>query len=145
MSDEQVSPDPTSPDLQGRLVGSRRSIESLAHRFRRVALSPSCLGPRVAAEAPEERDAFTVGEEILAIPSSGLEPSQVFSLAMDRVARVLTADRAMLFTWDALASRLVPRAGRGFRRDDLETISLKAAGRLVGYAFHDYSLHRGSR
>src|SRR5437899_2073390 len=132
MSDEQVSPDPTSPDLHGALVEIRRSIESLAHRFRRAALSPSSLGPRVAAEAPEERDAFTVGEEILAIPSSGLEPSQVFSLAMDRVARVLTADRAMLFTWDALASRLVPRAGRGFRRDDLETISIKAGDVLVG-------------
>ncbi|PYM45390.1 MAG: hypothetical protein DME16_17710 [Candidatus Rokuibacteriota bacterium] len=144
MSDEQVSPDPTSPDLHGALVEIRRSIESLAHRFRRVALSPSSLGPRVAAEAPEERDAFTVGEEILAIPSSGLEPSQVFSLAMDRVARVLTADRAMLFTWDALASRLVPRAGRGFRRDDLETISIKAGEGLVGQAFQDERLTRVS-
>jgi signal transduction histidine kinase/ActR/RegA family two-component response regulator len=144
MSDEQVSPDPTSQDLHGALVEIRRSIESLAHRFRRVALSPSSLGPRVAAEAPEERDAFTVGEEILAIPSSGLEPSQVFSLAMDRVARVLTADRAMLFTWDALASRLVPRAGRGFRRDDLETISIKAGEGLVGQAFQDERLTRVS-
>src|SRR5438874_1199434 len=52
MSDEQVSPDPTSPDLHGALVEIRRSIESLAHRFRRAALSPSSLGPRVAAEAP---------------------------------------------------------------------------------------------
>src|SRR5438552_790535 len=144
MSDEQVSPDPTSPDLHGALVEIRGSIESLAHRFRRVALSPSSLGPRVAAEATEERDAFTVGEEILAIPSSGLEPSQVFSLAMDRVARVLTADRAMLFTWDALASRLVPRAGRGFRRDDLETISIKAGEGLVGQAFQDERLTRVS-
>src|SRR5437667_10490907 len=143
MSDEQVSPDPTSPDLHGALVEIRRSIESLAHRFRRVALSPSSLGPRVAAEAPEERDAFTVGEEILAIPPSRLEPSQVFSLAMDRVARVL-ADRAMLFTWDALASRLVPRAGRGFRRDDLETISIKAGEGLVGQAFQDERLTRVS-
>src|SRR5439155_21750436 len=103
MSDEQVSPDPTSPDLHGALVEIRRSIESLAHRFRRVALSPSSLGPRGAAEATEERDAFTVGEEILAIPSGGLEPSQVVSLAMARVARVLTAGRSLHVCWVALA------------------------------------------
>src|SRR3982075_1207525 len=130
MSDEQVSPDPTSQDLHGALVEIRRSIESLAHRFRRGALLSSSLGPRVAAEASEERDALTVGEEILAIPSSGLEPSQVFSLAMDRVARVLTADRAMLFTWNALASRLVPRAGRGVLPDDPGTISDRKSHRL---------------
>src|SRR3989442_15543824 len=121
MSDEQVSPDPTSQDLHGALVEIRRSIESLAHQFRRAALSSSSRGPGVAVEAPEARDVLTVGEEILAIPSSGLEPSQVFSLAMDRVARVLTADRAMLFTWDALASRLVPRAGPVCRRYRPET------------------------
>ena len=142
MSDEQVSPEPTPPSLHGALLEIRRSIESLADRLRRIELPSASPAPRAAAEAAEERDALTVGEEILAIPSRGLEPSQVFSLAMDRVARLLTADRAMLFTWEAEASRLVPRAGRGFRRDDLDSISIKAGEGLVGQAFQDERLAR---
>jgi signal transduction histidine kinase len=138
MSDEQASPDTVPQGLRDALGEIRRSIDSLADRLNRMETPVAT----VAVLPAEERDALAAGQEILAIPSGDLDASQVFSLAMDKVARLLTADRAMLFTWEAESSRLVPRAGRGFRRDDLDTISVKAGEGLVGQAFQDERLSR---
>ncbi len=54
---------------------------------------------------------------------------------MDRVSRLLAADRALLFVLDDTTGRLVPRSGRGFRRDDLETVVLDPGEGLVGRVF----------
>jgi len=63
---------------------------------------------------------------------------------MDRVARLLSADRAMLFVWDEETSSLMARAGRGFRRDDLDTISIKSGAGLIGQAFQNEDIERTS-
>jgi signal transduction histidine kinase len=162
MSDERTSPDSSAQILKDSLDEIRQSLDALADRLQRLEAapggSPSTPGVTRAdsppadsppadsppADSPDGRDALSVGQEILAIPSSGLEPAQVFSLAMDRVARLLFADRAMLFVWEPDGSRLVARAGRGFRRDDLETISIKAGDGLVGQAFQDEQILRSS-
>ncbi len=152
MSDEQSSPDSAARILPDILSEIRQSLDVLADRLHRLEAVPgaSPSPPRVTpaegphVEKPEERDTLSVGQEILAIQSSGLEPAQVFSLAMDRVARLLSADRAMLFVWEPEGSRLVARAGRGFRRDDLETISIKAGDGMVGQAFQDERIQRSS-
>ena len=133
--------------LRDSLGEIRRSVDALAehlHRLdaERAPISPASRPP--PADTAEEVDALSVGREILAIPSSGLEPAQVFSLAMDRVARLLSADRAMLFVWEAESSSLLARAGRGFRRDDLETISIKAGDGLIGQAFQNEEIERSS-
>jgi len=157
MSDEQPSPESGAQVLRDSLGEIRQSLEALADRVHRLEAVPggSPPAPRVTsaesppadappADTPKDRDALSVGQEILAIPSAGLEPAQVFSLAMDRVARLLSADRAMLFVWEPEGSRLVARSGRGFRRDDLETISIKAGDGLVGQAFQDEQILRSS-
>jgi signal transduction histidine kinase len=157
MSDEQPSPESGAQVLRDSLGEIRQSLDALANRVHRLEAVPggSPPAPRVTpaesppaetppAETPKDRDALSVGQEILAIPSAGLEPAQVFSLAMDRVARLLSADRAMLFVWEPEGSRLVARSGRGFRRDDLETISIKAGDGLVGQAFQDEQILRSS-
>ena len=152
MSDEQPSPESGAQVLRDSLGEIRQSLDALADRLQRLEAVPggSPPAPRVPpaesppADTPNDRDALSVGQEILAIPSSGLEPAQVFSLAMDRVARLLSADRAMLFVWEPEGSRLVARAGRGFRRDDLETISIKAGDGLVGQAFQDEQILRSA-
>jgi len=157
MSDERPSPDSSAQVLRDSLAEIRQSLDALADRLQRLEAAPSGSPPTLGvtpadrrpadsppADTPDARDALSVGQEILAIPSSGLEPAQVFSLAMDRVARLLSADRAMLFVWEPDGSRLVARAGRGFRRDDLETISIKAGDGLVGQAFQDEKILRSS-
>ena len=162
MSDEQPSPESGAQVLRDSLGEIRQSLDALADRLQRLEAVPggSPSAPRVTpaesppadtppadtppADTPNDRDALSVGQEILAIPSSGLEPAQVFSLAMDRVARLLSADRAMLFLWEPEGSRLVARAGRGFRRGDLETISIKAGDGLVGQAFQDEQIRRSA-
>jgi len=150
MSDEQLFPDSDAKVLPNILSEVRQSLHALADRLHRLEaiVGPSPSPPPIPpaegshVEQTEKRDPLSVGQEILAIPSSGLEPAQVFSLAMDRVARLLSADRAMLFVWEPEGSRLVARAGRGFRRDDLETISIKAGDGIVGQAFHDERILR---
>jgi signal transduction histidine kinase len=156
MSDERPSPDSSAQVLRDSLGEIRQSLDALAGRLQRLEAAPSGSPPTpgvtpadrppadTPADTPDDRDALSVGQEILAIPSSGLEPAQVFSLAMDRVARLLSADRAMLFVWEPDGSRLVARAGRGFRRDDLESVSIKAGDGLVGQAFQDEQILRSS-
>jgi signal transduction histidine kinase/CheY-like chemotaxis protein len=153
MSDRQPSPESSAHGPPDTLSEIRQSLDSLVDRLHRLEAAPggSPSSPRVTPagewveeSTPGSRDALSVGQEILAIPSSGLEQTQIFSLAMDRVARLLSTDRAMLFVWESESSRLVARAGRGFRRDDLETISIKAGDGIVGRAFHDERILRSS-
>jgi signal transduction histidine kinase len=147
MSEESSSSDTSGYVLRDSLGEIRRSLGALAEYFHRLdaeraPISPA--SPPSPADSVEGHDALSVGREILAIPSSGLEPAQVFSLAMDRVTRLLLADRAMLFVWDEERSCLLARAGRGFRRDDLETISIKAGDGLIGQAFQNEEIERSS-
>src|SRR5262245_26985875 len=140
MSEELPSSEAGGDVLRTSLGEIRQSLDAIAehvHRLEveRVTSAPPSRPP--ASESSEERDARSVGQEILAIPSAGLEPAQVFSLAMDRVARLLSADRAMLFVWEPDSVCLRARAGRGFRRDDLDTISIKAGEGLIGQAFQN--------
>jgi signal transduction histidine kinase len=152
MSEKRPSPDSDAQALRDSVGEIRQSLDALAGRLHRLeaaagaSLSPTRAAPaRIhSADIPDVRDGLAVGQEILAIPSSGLAPAQVFSLAMDRVARLLSADRAMLFVWEPDRSRLAARAGQGFRCDDLETISIKAGDGLVGQAFQDEQIVRSS-
>ena len=95
------------------------------------------LGGGPSPELHPDRDAraLDIFQEILSVPPLGLPPGELFGLAMDRVSRLLAADRALLFVLDDTTGRLVPRSGRGFRRDDLETVVLDPGEGLVGRVF----------
>lgn len=95
------------------------------------------LGDGPGSEAQTDRDAHALDifQEVLSVPPLGLPPGELFGLAMDRVSRLLAADRALLFILDDTTGRLVPRSGRGFRRDDLETVVLDPGEGLVGRVF----------
>lgn len=90
-------------------------------------------GPEPQA-APDEQ-ALAIFQEILSVPPLGLPPGELFGLAMDRVSRLLAADRALLFVQDAATGRLTARSGRGFRRDDMESVALGPGEGLVGRVF----------
>ena len=147
MSEELPLPEVGGDVLRSSLGEIRQSLDAIAEHVQRLEAdrAPAAPAPRPpVSESPDERDALSVGQEILAIPSAGLEPAQVFSLAMDRVARLLSADRAMLFVWEQDSVCLRARAGRGFRRDDLDTISIKAGEGLIGQAFQNEGIERSS-
>jgi signal transduction histidine kinase len=147
MSEEQPYSDQRGDVLRDFLGEMRHNLAALAEHFQRLGVERPSAPPVPRSPLPdvsEERDPLSVGQEILAIPSAGLEPAQVFSLAMDRVARLLSADRSMLFVWEEGSSCLRARAGRGFRRDDLATISIKAGDGLVGQAFQNEGIERSS-
>lgn len=76
-------------------------------------------------------------QEILSVLSPGLGPGELYTLAMDRVSRVLAADRAVLFVAGAGGGRLVPRSAQGFRRDDMDTISIQPGEGIVGRVFKE--------
>jgi GAF domain-containing protein len=88
-------------------------------------------------ELQPDRDAHALDifQEILSVPPLGLPPVELFGLAMDRVSRLLAADRTLLFVLDDATGRLVPRSGRGFRRDDMESVALAPGEGLVGRVF----------
>jgi signal transduction histidine kinase len=146
MSDEQPASDSSGQHvLRDSLEEIRQSLDSLVSRFQKLeahrVTAPSTARP---SDSRDPDGVLSLGREILAIPSAGLEPAEVFSLAMDRIARLLSADRAMLFVWEEENSSLMARAGRGFRRDDLDTISIKAGNGLIGQAFQNEDIERSS-
>ena len=92
-------------------------------------------GPDPAAHPDRDAHALDIFQEVLSVPPLGLPPGELFGLAMDRVSRLLAADRALLFVVDDTTGRLTPRSARGFRRDDLETVVLDPGEGLVGRVF----------
>ena len=103
------------------------ALESLRERLGDGALTEQHAG---AAE-----HALDIFQEILSVPPLGLPPGELFGLALDRVSRLLAADRTMIFVPDGATGRLVPRSGRGVRRDDMESLSLEPGRGLVGRVF----------
>jgi signal transduction histidine kinase len=90
---------------------------------------------RRETEAGRDEHALDIFQEILSVPPLGLPPGELFGLALDRVSRLLAADRTVLFVRDDGTGRLIPRSGRGFRRDDIESLALEPGEGLVGRVF----------
>lgn len=116
-----------------------RALEGLRDRIRRLEIGeasatgePDPSGEVVLGVDPQ---ALAATQEILTVPTSGLSPAEVFGLVMDRAARLLDADRAMLFVLDPERAALVPTAARGFRRDDLGGLSVPPGEGVIGRAF----------
>jgi len=92
------------------------------------------------AERPgAERDehALAIFQEVLSVPPLGLPPGELFALAVDRLSRLLAADRAVLFVLDEASGRLVPRSVRGFRREELEHLAIEPGEGLIGRVFRE--------
>ena len=132
MTDERLSGGPDGGLLDAALSDLARSIEALRRLLRQS--EESRLHDTAQASSAQDRT-LAVVEEILAISSTGLEPHELFTLAIDRIARLVGADRVMLFVADG--HRLRPRSARGFRRTDLDSIELDAGEGLVGRAFSE--------
>ncbi len=92
------------------------------------------LGDGPGPEVHHDRDAHALDifQEVLSVPPLGLPPGELFGLAMDRVSRLLAADRALLFVLDDVTGRLVPRSGSRLpsrRPRDRRARSGRGAGR----------------
>ncbi|MFQ5553203.1 MAG: GAF domain-containing protein, partial [Thermoplasmata archaeon] len=85
--------------------------------------------------APSPQEAVTRFQEILSVPRTGLDPHEVFSIAVDRILQ--TEDRAALFLVESDRERLRPRVARGFRREDLTDFSLPPGEGVVGRSFRE--------
>ncbi len=141
MSGEFLSPEleplaqrPSLAELSQALHSLRERLSCLEHAWSQSASS----GRADPAAAPDgDPQVLAVVQDILCIPSSGLHPAELFTLAIDRVSRLCAADRAMLFVAEAGGSRLVPRSAHGFRREDLESISIQPGEGIVGLAFKE--------
>jgi len=124
--------------MRPSLVDLYHSLDALRERLSRVERASVHAAPGGAA-APSDPDPQALGivQDILSIPSSGLHPAELFTLAMDRTSRLLAADRAMLFVAEPDGSRLVPRSAHGFRREDLASISVRTGEGIVGQVFKE--------
>ena len=122
--------------LRATLAEMAELVAGVRERLRESASAATADG---GAELTAERDehALAIFQEILSVPPLGLPPGELFALAMDRLSRLLAADRAVLFVLDDVSGRLVPRSGRGVRREDIETLSLDPSEGLIGRVFRE--------
>lgn len=131
--------DPEPPELGASLSEISRALESLRNRVQRLggleAERPEALEPRTDTIGAVEPALLGSLQDALALPSSGYAPGEMFGIAMDRTARLLEADRSMLFLLDPERGQLQPAAARGFRRDDLGGVSIAPGEGLVGRCF----------
>jgi signal transduction histidine kinase/ActR/RegA family two-component response regulator len=143
MSGESIPPAATRP------ISARAALSELAELLdalrERLKDLPDASDAAAAADADGERarladrddHALALFQEILSIPSIGLPPGELFGLAMDRVSRLLAADRALLLVPDEATGRLHVRSGRGFRHEDMESVSLDPSQGLIGRVFRE--------
>jgi signal transduction histidine kinase/CheY-like chemotaxis protein len=132
----EAEPSP-SPAVRESLAQIESAIEELRERLRALGGGEAESAAERSPDriVPVDPTALAGLLDTLALPSSGLAPRDVFGMAMDRLVRLLEADRAMLFLLDPERACLVPIAARGFRRDDLGGVSIAPGDGLVGRAF----------
>ena len=129
------------PPLREQLSEISQALDALRDRLRELEGREAEPAPPASAAATadliatiETRSLSSV-QEVLSMPPYGFDPEEAFGHAMDRVARLLDADRAMLFVLDQERGHLVPTAARGFRRDDLAGVAIAPGEGVVGRAF----------
>ncbi|HET7874212.1 MAG TPA: GAF domain-containing protein [Methylomirabilota bacterium] len=118
-----------------QIVQLLEALERRLSRLERAEAGRESAASRFSGDAEATRQALDIFQEILSIPASGLPAAELFALAMDRVSRLLAADRTMLFVGEGGGMRLVPRSGRGFRREDLDRIVLAPGEGIIGRVF----------
>jgi signal transduction histidine kinase len=137
--------------LDESLAELTRTLEGLRQRLHQLgqgqAASAEGGGDEAATGFGPEGSAAGIGalQDILALSGTGERTSQVFTLALDRIGRMLDADRAMVFLFDRSRGLLVARAARGFRREDPAEIALASGEGLVGRALAERRLLGYSR
>src|SRR2546426_10738959 len=141
MDGEPVATDVDPLALRSSLSELCQALDSLRERLGRWERAPGHPAPAAGdfggAPAHPDAQALDIVQEILSVPGAGLHPSELFTLAIDRASRLLAADRAMLFVAESGGTRLVPRSAHGFRREDLESTSIRPGEGIVGRVFKE--------
>lgn len=123
--------------LRATLAEMGEILESARERLREASMGAGAEGRRLELAAERDDHTLAIFQEILSVPPLGLPPGELFALAMDRLSRLLAADRALLFVVEESTGRLVARSGRGFRREDMEALALDPGEGLIGRVFRE--------
>lgn len=102
----------------------------------RVEAAAGEQSPPAMPADPPDMD-FPDLAQVLAIPACGVGLAELYGLVVDRMQRVLSADRAAVFELDRDARALVVRSARGFPYDELAGWTIAPGEGLVGRAFQD--------
>src|SRR5262245_46883515 len=104
MSAEPHAQPARPPAVPDSLAQIRQTLDELRDRLRALESAPPAEVPgrerRGDEIAPVDPQWLAEVLETLTLPASGLAPSEVFSMAMDRLVRLVEADRSMLFLLD---------------------------------------------
>jgi signal transduction histidine kinase len=143
MDREALPPDSDPLALAAALSELCRALASLRERLGPEV--PGSESPAASRDLPHppadaDRRVLAIVHELLAGSPPDLPPSGLFAVALDRAARWLGADRAMLFVAEDRGARLIPRAARGFRREDLGATVVRPGEGIIGRVFTERRL-----
>ncbi len=96
-------------------------------------------GKRQATETPQDYESLPLGwlEDLPVLPPPGGDVWSLVGLAFERLSQIVRVDRFLFFLLETETNRLVPRAGRGVRQDDLRSFTLGIREGITGRAFHE--------
>src|SRR5262245_9126689 len=140
MRGESRSSDPDLLALGPSLADLYHSLDTLRERLSRVeraSLPGAARGSPPPRRADLDPQALEIAHDLLSVPVSAFDPVEGFSLIVHRTSRLLAADRAMLFVAEPDGGCLRPRSAHGFRREDLESITVRPGEGIVGRVFKE--------
>jgi signal transduction histidine kinase/CheY-like chemotaxis protein len=136
MSGEPIPPPADPAAIRAALSQLGETLDALRERLGERENAAAEARERERAQiADRDEHALAIFQELLSIPPLGLPPGELFGLAMDRLSRLLAADRALLFVRDEATGRLVARSARGFRREDVESVAVDPSEGVIGRVF----------
>ncbi|MCI0549054.1 MAG: GAF domain-containing protein, partial [Candidatus Rokubacteria bacterium] len=124
-------------DLSRMVASLRQRLNQLGASEPLAADSGRAPDPSAPSIASLSDDALARVADVLSVPAWGLAAEDALTLAVDRLTRLLAADRAAVFLVDPETGHLLPRAARGFRRDDLDHFAVLPDEGMIGRAFRE--------
>ncbi len=94
---------------------------------------------RQPAETPPDHEWLPLGwlQDLPVLPPVEGSVWSLLGLAFEHLSQIVRVDRFVFFLSETETNRLIPRAGRGVRQDDLKSFSLGIREGITGRAVHE--------
>lgn len=122
-----------------KITANVNSLKAEIDLFSEGGFSGEGEEKRRPAETPQDHEWLPLGwlQDLPVLPPVGGSVWSLLGLAFERLSQIVQVDRFVFFLSETETNRLIPRAGRGVRQDDLKSFSLGIREGITGRAFHE--------